>query len=69
MEEVYRDYRIAITATEGGWIARITHVRGSVAPFKASATVEEGSESCARKCRDLIDRYVEFLSTPDERLD
>jgi hypothetical protein len=65
VDELYRDYRIAISRGED-WTARITHVRGSVAPFSARASLAEGADVCARRARELIDRYIEFLELPGE---
>jgi hypothetical protein len=63
LDEVYCGYRIALSCAEG-WSARITHVRGTVAPFSATASAEEGDKICLSRARDLIDRYVEFLRVP-----
>jgi hypothetical protein len=66
LDEVYRGFRIAIS-DKRRWVARITHVRGSLAPFSASSTVEEGQETCGRRAREQIDRYLAFLrDCPDE---
>lgn len=63
MDEVYRGYRIATSQADDGWCARITNVRGPLAPFVARATGDEGAEACARRARALIDRYLDFLGT------
>ncbi len=62
MDEVYRFYRIAITQADG-WTARITHVRGTYIPLTARATAAEGPERCLARARQLVDRYIDFLST------
>lgn len=62
MDEVYRGYRIALTATLH-WRARITHVRGSVVGVFAEATLEEGSTICQQRARQAVDNYIEFLRT------
>ena len=61
MDEVYRGYRIAIKLTDR-WRARITHVRGPFVPLDASASLAEGEARCAERSRELIDRYVAFIS-------
>ncbi len=60
MDEFYRGYRIAIKQTDG-WVARITHARGTHIPLNARASAREGAERCLERARDLVDRYVEFL--------
>ena len=60
MDEFYRGYRIAIKQTDG-WVARITHARGTHIPLSAKATAKEGAERCLARARDLVDRYIEFL--------
>ncbi|HEY4203540.1 MAG TPA: hypothetical protein VGM35_00890 [Xanthobacteraceae bacterium] len=64
MDEVYRGYRIAIKQ-DGNWAARITHVRGTYVPLHARATAAEGPQRCLERARELIDRYLEFLSLND----
>jgi len=61
VDEVYRGYRIALRQTDR-WVARITHVRGTHVPLDAQATLTDGPELCLTRARDLIDRYVAFLS-------
>lgn len=67
MDEVYRGYRISMTLNED-WAARITHVRGAVAPFRAAATPVEGEAVCLARARARIDEYLAFLdrSSGDE---
>lgn len=60
MDEFYRGYRIALRQTDR-WVARITHVRGTVVPLAATASLKEGSAQCAIRARGLVDRYLEFL--------
>ena len=64
VDEVYRGYRIA-TKLDGGWTARITHVRGPYVPLDAKATLAEGEERCVERARAVIDRYVAFLEQND----
>ena len=61
MDEVYRGYRIAVKQNNG-WTARVTHVRGPYIPLDARATDKEGAEVCLARARELIDRYIAFLS-------
>jgi hypothetical protein len=61
VDEVYRGYRIALKQTDR-WVARITHVRGTHIPLDAQATLAEGAEHCLARARELVDRYVAFLS-------
>ena len=60
MDEFYRGYRIAVKNVDG-WIARITHSRGTHIPLNAKSSAREGPEKCLDRARDLVDRYVEFL--------
>ena len=60
MDEVYRGYRIAIKQN-GGWTARVTHVRGPYVPLDTKATLLEGESKCLDRARALIDRYIAFL--------
>lgn len=60
MDELYRNYRIAVRQAET-WSARITHVRGPVVPTHATATLEEGSAVCLARARQIVDRYIAFL--------
>ena len=64
MEEVYRGYRIAIKQN-GGWTARVTHVRGPYVPLDAKATLAEGEARCLERARAMIDRYIAFLEQND----
>lgn len=61
MDELYRGYRIAIKQTDK-FAARITHVRGTLVPLHADATLEEGPGPCSARARELIDRYLAFLA-------
>ena len=61
MDELYRGYRIAIKQADR-FVARITHVRGTVVPLRADASLEEGPGRCAARARELIDRYLAFLA-------
>ena len=47
VDEFYRGYRIAIKQTDG-WVARITHVRGTHIPLSAKATEKEGRGALPR---------------------
>jgi hypothetical protein len=60
VDEIYRGYRIALKQN-GGWAARITHVRGPYVPLDAQATLAEGTGKCTERARAMIDRYVAFL--------
>ena len=60
MDEIYRGYRIA-TKQNGGWVARVTHVRGPYLPLDAKATLAEGEAICVYRAREMIDRYIGFL--------
>ena len=60
MDEFYCGYRIAIKQADG-WVARITHARGTHIPLSAKATEKEGAARCLARARELVDRYVEFL--------
>ena len=60
MDEVYRDYRIAVRKAEQ-WMARITHVRGHLVPIEASASLDEGHTTCLSRAKAQIDKYLEFL--------
>lgn len=61
MDEVYRFYRIAVKRADR-WTAHITHVRGTYIPLTATATLAEGPEPCLARARELIDKYIDFLS-------
>lgn len=60
MDEVYRGYRIA-TRQNGGWTARVTHVRGPYVPLDAKSTLAEGEGLCVIRAREMVDRYIAFL--------
>jgi hypothetical protein len=64
VDEVYRGYRIA-TKQDGGWTARVTHVRGPYVPLHAKASSAEGEARCIERARTLIDRYIAFLKQND----
>lgn len=64
MDEVYRGYRISIKQN-GGWTARVTHVRGPYIPLSAKATLAEGEGKCLERARAMIDRYVVFIAQND----
>jgi hypothetical protein len=64
VDELYRGYRIAIRQTDG-FVARITHVRGTLVPLDAYATLQEGPVTCVSRARNLIDRYLVFLTEND----
>lgn len=64
MDEVYRGYRIA-TKQNGGWTARVTHVRGPYVPLDAKSTLAEGEAACVYRARALVDRYIAFLEQND----
>ena len=64
MDEVYRGYRIA-TRQNGGWTARVTHVRGPYVPLDATSTLGEGEAMCVIRARGMIDRYIAFLEQND----
>ena len=61
MDALYRNYRIAIRQN-GHWVARITHVRGTLLPLTATSTLREGEKVCDARARELIDRYIAFLA-------
>ena len=64
VDEVHRGYRIA-TKLDGGWTARVTHVRGPYVPLDAKATLKEGEAKCVERARAMIDRYIAFLEQND----
>lgn len=64
MDEVYRGYRIAIRQN-GGFSARVTHVRGPYVPLDARASLAEGEAKCLERARATIDRYIAFLEQND----
>ncbi len=64
MDTLYRSYRIALKR-DGHWLARITHVRGTLLPLTATATLKEGADTCRQRAEALIDRYIAFLSQND----
>ena len=65
MDELYRGYRISIKQSEG-WSARITHVRGPSVPLTPRSTRAEGPDICLSRAREMVDRYVAFLSRGDD---
>ncbi len=67
MDEVYRGYRIAIKQ-DGGWSARVTHVRGPHVQLDAKSTLKEGEAQCLERARRLIDRYISFLELDRSKL-
>lgn len=63
MEEVYREYRIAVRWVGDTWSARVSHVRGHELPLRVRATMEQGMEECLRKARIAIDDYIRYLGS------
>lgn len=61
MDELYRGYRISVKQAER-WTARVTHVRGTLMPLDAHASLVEGPQICCGRARAMIDRYIAFLS-------
>jgi hypothetical protein len=59
-DEIYRDHRIALSK-DTRWSARVTHVRGPLAPVSAYASLEEGPNVCVERARWQLDRYLAFL--------
>jgi hypothetical protein len=62
LDEIYRGYRIATKFAAGIWTARISHVRGSIAPISAKATDAEGDAACMARARDAVDGYIRYLA-------
>lgn len=60
IEEVYRAHRISVRLFDH-WSARVTNVRGKVAPIDARASCEEGADACLARAREAVDRYIAFL--------
>ena len=61
MDDVYRDYRIALRQ-DGRWIARITHVRGQLVHLEVNSSLAEGAEVCLVRARQRIDKYIDYLA-------
>lgn len=62
MDELYRCYRIAVTAEPTRWLSRITHVTGRLVPSQATATLEDGPAACIERSKAVVDRYIAFLN-------
>lgn len=60
MDELHRGYRIGLKQLDR-WVARVTHVRGTLVPISAEASLDEGPKRCLERARAQIDRYVAFL--------
>ncbi len=61
MDEVYHGHRITITLKDGCWRARISTVRGPVLPVAVSASTDEGAQTCLKRSRDAVEKYLRFL--------
>ncbi|MET0530182.1 MAG: hypothetical protein ABW003_17910 [Microvirga sp.] len=63
MDEVYNGYRIAIRQSGPAWVARISHVRGSLLPITAIASQNEGTAICLERARAAVGRYIRYLDS------
>lgn len=61
MDDIYRGFRISVSADGDGWRCRIASVRGTVAPFEVCSEPGEAEETCFDRACRRIDDYLRFL--------
>lgn len=64
MEHIYRAYRISLRQDETGWHARFWKVGGAPVHLSATATLEEGCESCLDRARRAVDSFIAYVERP-----